>query len=1067
MTDEADASSPKGRPMMSRRARWLGGAALIIGAGVVIAYVVRNQLAEQVLTRQLTASGVDASYRIERVGLTHQRLTDVRIGDPARPDLTAREIDIWLGYGFEGPRIDRVRLRGVALRGRYDGTRFRLGQLDRLLPEPTDEPFELPDLALDIADAGALIDTPWGRVAAGAVLNGNPLRGMTGKIAALSNRLTVGGCTVDGARTRADVVSDGVELRLTGPVSAGQAACPARAGSGRGLLANAHVALPISLDSLRWTGDFRADTVEAVDGAFSALRGRSDGRWSLAQNRGSGFVSARANGVRNGDLAAAGGAVRGHFALSDGRWRFSGGTALAGARLPPAWAEAGDQFAVQRNVPLVGSLLAQFGRAVDEAGQSFGVAAPVRIDGSPDRTRVLVQSAQLRAASGATLTLSGSDPVLGWDGRRLSLGGDFNLHGGGFPALSGALARTNDGGFALRLAPFRTAAADAALAVDRFDYAADSSGNGRFSVAAGLSGPIAGGRVDGLVLPLSGRIDGGRISVDAGCRDLHYAGIAAAGARFGAGAVRACSLPGQPLLTFGSGPVQGGVATGPLHLRGRSGVTPLAIAASSLRFALTSGVGEARGLAVELGEGVNSTKFSADRVTAQAGSSGWHGELFGGSGRIGTVPLAMSAIAGPWRWDDDGLTLDGGLTVTDTIAPERFTTMTIGGATLRYADNLIVARGVIRNPASPTPLANLTLAHRLQNGSGEAELTLIPIRFTPDGLQPQALSALALGVVANVDGTVAGQARIAWTSDGVSSTGRFSTDDTDLAAAFGPVTGLSGTINFDDLLSLTTPAGQRVRIASINPGIEVVDGTISYQMLLNRRVRIEGGQWPFAGGTLRLLPGLIDYAADQPRYLSFDVEGIDAARFLERYGFENITATGVFDGVIPTIFDGNGGRVVGGSLVVRDGGGALAYVGELSNRDLGYFGNLAFGALRSVRYDALAIRLNGNIDGEMLTEVNFTGLGQGPGARNNFLTRQVARLPFAFNIRINAPFRQLLTSARSLYDPTILIDQNLPALIEAEQAERARQVHERSGRPTAQPAVQQSDRANTRQGDQE
>jgi translocation and assembly module TamB len=304
-----------------------------------------------------------------------------------------------------------------------------------------------------------------------------------------------------------------------------------------------------------------------------------------------------------------------------------------------------------------------------------------------------------------------------------------------------------------------------------------------------------------------------------------------------------------------------------------------------------------------------------------------------------------------------------------------------------------------------------------------------------------------LGIAANVEATVTGNGRIEWTPERVTSGGEFSTTNANLAAAFGPVQGLSGTIRFDDLIGLSTPPGQRVAVASINPGIEVIEGEILYQLLPNQQVRIEGGQWPFAGGMLRMHPGLLNFSADQPRYLTFDVEGIDAARFLQRYGFENITATGVFDGVIPTVFDGNGGRVVGGSLVVRDGGGSLAYVGELTNRDLGYFANLAFGALRSVRYDALAIRLNGNIDGEMLTEVSFTGLGQGPGAQNNFLTRQVARLPFAFNIRINAPFRQLLTDARNLYDPTNLVQERL----------RREALERRNAR---QPAVQEPESGN-------
>ena len=45
------------------------------------------------------------------------------------------------------------------------------------------------------------------------------------------------------------------------------------------------------------------------------------------------------------------------------------------------------------------------------------------------------------------------------------------------------------------------------------------------------------------------------------------------------------------------------------------------------------------------------------------------------------------------------------------------------------------------------------------------------------------------------------------------------------------------------------------------------------------------------------------------------------------------------------------------------------------------------------------------------------------------ITRRLARLPFVFNVRIEAPFRGLIGSVRSLYDPSVLIQQNLPALI--------------------------------------
>ncbi|MFZ5725939.1 MAG: intermembrane phospholipid transport protein YdbH family protein, partial [Pseudomonadota bacterium] len=182
-----------------------------------------------------------------------------------------------------------------------------------------------------------------------------------------------------------------------------------------------------------------------------------------------------------------------------------------------------------------------------------------------------------------------------------------------------------------------------------------------------------------------------------------------------------------------------------------------------------------------------------------------------------------------------------------------------------------------------------------------------------------------------------------------------------------------------------------------------------------------------------LHPTTLNFAADQPRRMTFDVVGVDAAVFLQSFGFENINATGKFDGTLPVEFDGLGGRIVGGRIDSREGGGTLAYVGELSNRNLGVMANFAFGALRSLKYDDLTIILNGDLDGEMVTDIRFGGVGQGEGATRNFLTNQIAKLPLVFNVKITAPFRQLLTSAKGFYDPSLLIEQNLPALMRAQQ----------------------------------
>jgi hypothetical protein len=62
--------------------------------------------------------------------------------------------------------------------------------------------------------------------------------------------------------------------------------------------------------------------------------------------------------------------------------------------------------------------------------------------------------------------------------------------------------------------------------------------------------------------------------------------------------------------------------------------------------------------------------------------------------------------------------------------------------------------------------------------------------------------------------------------------------------------------------------------------------------------------------------------------------------------------------------------------------------------------------------------------------VRFAGVGQGAGAKRNIILDRVQKLPFIFNVRIKAPFRGLIDSAASFYDPKRLIQRNLPALLE-------------------------------------
>ena len=241
----------------------------------------------------------------------------------------------------------------------------------------------------------------------------------------------------------------------------------------------------------------------------------------------------------------------------------------------------------------------------------------------------------------------------------------------------------------------------------------------------------------------------------------------------------------------------------------------------------------------------------------------------------------------------------------------------------------------------------------------------------------------------------------------------------DLAAAFGPVTGLSGEIEFDDLIALRTRPGQQLRVGGINPGVEVTGGTISYRLRPNQVVDIEQGRWPFAGGELLLAPATLDFGREGARTLTFRIVGLDAAKFIEQLKLENLAATGIFDGNLPIVFDKSGGRIVGGRLVAR-GPGTLAYVGDVSNAQTNTMAKLAFDALKSIRYDVLAIDLDGALDGEIVSRGGCTGVNDAPVAPTG-LARSLTGLPFKFNIVVRAPFRGLVNTARTFQDPGLLL----------------------------------------------
>lgn len=1012
--------------------RWLTTGAVVVLAATL--WLAREPIADRVIRDQLDDRGIPAQYSIDSIGFRSERLSNLVIGDPKRPDLTAKHVEVTIGYGLSGPYVSGVTADGVRLYGRFFDGQLSLGSLDKFR-DPTDKtPFALPDLRVRLTDTRARVETPWGDIGAALNGNGNLRRDFAGKLALVAPSIVAANCSASGATFYGTVSVRDLRPRLTGPLRGASLRCA----EGRIAARSPQIALDLSLsENLQsWRGTADASIAQFVAMSVAADRMGVKASFDGTSERTAFDIKAEMAQLRSADFAARSvnleaRATAGRKApTAEGSIRFA--DASGSATLRRTIADSAKGLAGSPVGPIAERAVAAFSHVLGGVSGHTDFA----LTGEGQNARVELVAPQLASSSGARISGSADSRVayiFGTPQPAMTIFGDWRFGGGDLPSGLLTLDRRADGllsGMA-RLDAYDAKGARLALAPVRF------SGNGgllRFSTTAELSGPLAGGRVEGLRIPLAGALAStGAVALDGGCTRVGVDRVSVSGFRIGATAVNLCSRPGAPLLSAGPGGLRGAVRVPDVRLRGSSGSSPFAFDARNGEIDLATMRWAVALADVRLGEGDSITRFAAQRITGRTTPQGLAGDLAGASGKIGAVPLNMSEISGVWRYTGGALSLDGGLLLADAAPEARFAPLVSRDASLRFANGAIDATAGFNEREKGVKVLDTVIHHKLGDGTGFADLKVKELRFG-EAFQPDMLTPLALGVVANVQGAVVGDGRIEWTPDGVKSRGTFATANTDLAAAFGPVTGLTATISFDDLLGMRTAPGQKVSIREINPGIPVVDGEIEYELIGDNRVRIEGGRWPFAGGELLLHPTTINFAADQPRRLSFDVVGVDAAVFLQNFGFDNINATGKFDGTLPVVFDGLGGRIENGRIDARDGGGTLAYVGELSNHNLGTIANFAFGALRSLKYDDLTIILNGNLDGEMVTDIRFGGVGQGEGATRNFLTNQIAKIPLVFNVKVTGPFRQLVTSAKGLYDPTVWVEQNLSKLIEEQEA---------------------------------
>jgi translocation and assembly module TamB len=997
---------------------------LVAVAGV---WIERRPIASNFLEREFDRRGVQATYHLDRVGLRTQQVSNLVIGDPAKPDLVARLAQVQVRLKWNGTvEVYRIVARGVRLRGRFVHGKVSWGQIDKLLPPPSGKPFQLPDFVLDVADSTISLSTPFGPLGVALQGNGRLSGGFKGRAALASPILIPGKCLA--TNVHANVLVEVVARRphIAGPLTLDRLACPRsrfEIVSPRFDL-NSHT--NESFTAFDGNGRMAIQTLTAGGNGLAAFVG--DLSFNGTPQSIAGEVKLAAQRSRLAAIFAERTRLAGKYrlGLAGGTMVMVGDYATQGATLAPSMlASLTGPLAAARGTP-IGPVATAIGDAMARTARQFDASGKLRMVNFPGGGAVRIETADARGPAGARVLVSGGDGVnYYWPTGRIRIDGRIQMGGGGLPRGDIALSQPRSGAPMSGIANFAPyAAGGSRLALAPVRFAAGRDGSTQVSTIALLDGPFPNGRVRALRVPISGRLGtGGSLAVGAACAELSFASLQTGSLQLGPTRLPVCPVGSAIVSKTAGGPLRVGARFARPVLNGRLGQSPFHLAAAGGQFVDKNFAMNA--LALRLGRAESPVIFDAGRLNGTFVGSGISGTFGNARATIGNVPLAMSEVAGRWRSYKGDLTVNGGLMMADRSPTPRFYPLRSDDVRFTLGGGYVRANGTLKHPASGTRVTDVSIVHELASGRGHADLNVPGITFG-EGLQPEELTRLTEGVVALVTGTVTGHGRIDWTGNKVSSTGDFSTAGLDLAAPFGPVTGMRGTMHFTDLLGLTTAPGQTMAIASVNPGILVENGVVHYQLLPGQLVRVERGEWPFMGGRLILRETILNFSRPTAKRLTFEVVGLDAHAFVASMGFKEIDAIGVFDGVLPMIFDENGGRIVGGRLDARAPGGSLSYNGVVNRANLGLMAKVAFDALQNLKFKSMIIRLDGDLAGEFATRLTIEGVGLGDTGTAKLIRSITRKLPLKFNVSIKGPFRALIATAKSYRDPRQQISDVLP-----------------------------------------
>jgi hypothetical protein len=298
--------------------------------------------------------------------------------------------------------------------------------------------------------------------------------------------------------------------------------------------------------------------------------------------------------------------------------------------------------------------------------------------------------------------------------------------------------------------------------------------------------------------------------------------------------------------------------------------------------------------------------------------------------------------------------------LVDAAAQRRFNPLEASGR-LALADQnwkgpLTVTVGNRKNR-----LGTVQIVHSLKDGRGSADIEAQNLSFTPEGLQPTALSTL-LVAVQRANGTARFSGHVNWTAHAMTSDGQLDIDKLEFLSPLGHATEAGTHLHFTSLLPPRTADNQPVSVALVDWFTPLANS--SARITWNEKgLHLEQAKSNAAQGTLVLDPLTISFVPGGTTRGEIRLDQIDLATLVAASNLsDKMSVEGRIAGDIPLSFGPSGMRFINGAI-------RLVGPGRLSiNRSV--WGETdatiaAGGAMRDLAYQALEHLAVDEMDGKL------------------------------------------------------------------------------------------------------